>query len=317
MKIVFMGTPEIAVPSLKYLIKKNDIEIIAVITQPDRPSGRGCRITASPVKELALSFNIPVFQPQSIKKDVSLIDILRGFEVDAFVTVAFGQILSQEILDIPKIGTINLHASLLPKYRGANPIQWSIINGDEVSGVTTMLTEAGVDTGPMLLKQEINIVENMTSLELADIIANMGAKMLYDSLIGLRDKTITPIPQDDNQASHAPKVDKQMGRIDWNETSINIHNKVRGMKPFPSTFTYFKEDVIKIIETKLKKECNLADCKDSVPGEILWTVDGGIEVRTNDGSIIVTKIQPSCKKEVNAGCWCNGVRIQKGDKFDS
>jgi methionyl-tRNA formyltransferase len=368
MKLVFLGTPEIAVPSLEFFINKEDIEVLAVVTQPDKPAGRGHKLTAPPVKVIAEQFGIKVYQPIFIRKDLELISILKELKPDFFITVAFGQILSQEILDIPKIGTINMHASLLPKYRGANPIQWAIINGDKVTGITTMLTDIGVDTGPMLLKKEIEITENMNAVELAEIISKTGPQLLYDSMTGLVNKTVIPIPQNHEEATHAPKLKKEDGKINWQDSALNIHNKVRGMKPFPGTYTFYKDDQIKIletaIETRMQKKSifsaslqiqlrpgppldqgcawtspfqgrerkNPKFCKNlnfSVPsipnnkeniekgeiGEILGIIDNNIRVLTGNGILLVKKLQPLCKKPVEGGCWCNGVRIQKRDKF--
>jgi methionyl-tRNA formyltransferase len=315
MRIIFLGTPEIAVPSLNFFINKDDIEVLAVVTQPDRPSGRGHKLTASPVKVLAEEHGIKVYQPKSIKNDKDLIAVLKELKPDFFITAAFGQILSQEILDIPKHGTVNMHASLLPKYRGANPIQWAIINGEKVTGITTMLTDIGVDTGDMLLKKEIEITDTMTSIDLAEIISKEAPAILYETLIGLVNGTITPIPQNHNEATHAPKLSKCDGKINWNEPCEVIHNKVRGMKPFPGSFTCFKDDIVKIIETAPDTEDN--KIKMNNIGEILGIINNGIRVTTGEGIIIVKKLQPTCKKPVDAGCWCNGIRIQQGDKFNN
>jgi len=313
MKIIFLGTPEIAVPSLEFLINKEDIDIAAVITQPDRPAGRGHKLTPPPVKVLAERYGIKIYQPVSIRKDVELINLLKELKPDYFITVAFGQILSQEVLDIPKFGTINLHASLLPKYRGANPIQWAIINGEKVTGITTMLTDIGVDTGAMLIKKEIKIPENVTAPELSKIISQTGAQMLYESMIGFANKTITPVSQNNEEATHAPKLKKDDGRINWQDSAINIHNKVRGMKPFPGTYTFFGQDQVKILETEIQN--NKENIENKNYGEILGIINNGIEVLTGKGTLIIKKLQPACKKPVCADCWCNGARIQKGDRF--
>lgn len=315
MKIVFLGTPEIAVPSLEFFIKKEDIEVLAVVTQPDKPAGRGHKLVAPPVKVLAEKFGIKVYQPKSIRKDTELISILKELKPDFFITVAFGQILSQEVLDIPKIGTINMHASLLPKYRGANPIQWPIINGDKVTGITTMLTDIGVDTGDILIKKEIEITEDMDATELYEIISKAGPQILYDSMIGLVNKTVTPVPQNHEEATHARKIKKEDGRINWQNSAVKIHNQVRGMKPFPGTYTYFKDDLIKILDTAVEPTKDKEIVKSDNYGEILDRIDNNIRVQTGEDILIVKLLQPTCKKPVGAGCWCNGARIQKGDKF--
>ncbi len=315
MKIIYLGTPEIAVPSLEYFIMKDDVEVQAVITQPDKPAGRGHKVVPPPVKIMAKTKAIPVFQPKLIRKDEALINHLKELKPDAFIMVAFGQILSKELLDIPRLGTINLHSSLLPKYRGPNPIQWAIINGDKVTGITTMLSDVGVDTGPMLLKKEIEITENMDACELSDIMAHIGPEMLYQSMISLDNGTIIPVPQNDTEATYAPKLSKEDGKINWSESAETIHNKVRGMKPWPSTCTSFKEVVIKIIETQFDKE-NKEKVNPEDFGKIIGIINSGIGVITGNGTVIIRKLQPAGKKAIDAACWYNGARIQKGDKFE-
>jgi len=314
MKIVFLGTPQIAVPSLEYLIKKSDIEIKAVITQPDKPAGRGKSLTCSSVKCIAQKNNIPVYQPISIRKDIDLIQTLKDLEPDFFITFAFGQILSREVLDIPKFGTINLHASLLPKYRGANPIQAPIINGDKFTGITTMLTEIGIDTGPIVLQKVIEITENMDSVELTKIISELSPELIYESIFGLYNEKIKPFPQNDEEATHSPKVTKDDGIIDWSKSAVEIHNKVRGLKPWPSSFTYINGTCIKITETRLnnKEKINSENF-----GEIIGKIGNGIDVITGEGIITITKVQPACKKEMDALSWYNGARIEKGACFKS
>lgn len=311
MKLVFLGTPQIAVSSLQNFINNADIDVVAVVTPPDKPSGRGKNLTASPIKQLALENNIKIFQPKSIRKEPDVIQALKDLEPDVFITFAFGQILSQEVLDIPKLGTVNLHVSLLPKYRGANPIQWAIINGDAVTGVTTMLTDIGVDTGDILLTQEISISEDMTSLDLINNITEIAPNLLLETVKGLESNTIQPIAQNHDVASHAPKLNKEDGLINWDASAVSIHNKVRGMKPWPSTFTYFDNNVIKITQTKLIKTSDLSGSH----GEILKISKEGIEVSTGDGNILITKVQPNGKKEMDSQSWCNGARIKPNQFF--
>lgn len=314
MKIIFLGTPQIAVPSLEYLLKQPDIEIQAVITQPDKPAGRGKCLTCSFVKQAAEKAGISVYQPISIRKDVGLIQKLKELEPDFFITFAFGQILSQEVLDIPKFGTINLHASLLPKYRGANPIQAPIINGDKITGITTMLTEIGIDTGAIVLQKVIEITENMDSCELTKIISELSPELIYQSVKGLYEDKIKPVSQKHGEATHAPKVNKDDGIIDWSESAQQIHNKVRGFKPWPSTYTYINGVCLKITETRLihKEKINSEDF-----GKIIGKIDKGINVATGDGIITITKVQPACKKEMEALNWYNGARLPEGSKFKS
>ncbi len=308
MRLVFMGTPQIAVPSLEYLLNKEDINVIAVLTQPDKPAGRGKKLTASPIKLLAQEYNIPVFQPKSIRKDLDLQGQLINLRPDIFITVAFGQILSQEVLDIPRIGTINLHASLLPKYRGANPIQAAIVNGEKVTGVTTMLTDIGIDTGDMLLKEEIEITEDMNSAQLAEKISQIGPELLYKSIIGLNDKTLNPTPQNHDESTHAPKFKKEDGLINWNLPAQKIHNQIRGMYPWPSAYTNIGQNNLKIISSGLIKSAPSAS-----PGEIISIKKEGVVVAAKDQCILLKTLQPAGKKAMDAQSWCNGARIKTGD----
>ncbi len=314
MKVVFLGTPQIAVPSLEYLMKKEDVEVIAVISQPDKKAGRGQKVCTTPVCCAAESYDIPRYQPASIKKDAGLINTLKNLEPDFFVTFAFGQILSREVIDIPRYGCVNLHASLLPKYRGANPVQAPILNGDKKTGITTMLTELALDSGPIVLQQEIEITENMTSLDLMQIIANQSPEFIYKSLKGLYEETITPTPQNEEEATLAPKVKKEDGNIDWSETAEKIHNKVRGLKPWPGALTYINGACVKITETRLNSEEII---KDGNFGEIIGKVNTGIGVITGGGTIIITRLQPACKPQQEAASWLNGARIEKGKGFET
>lgn len=312
-KIIFFGTPIIAAPSLEYLVNKPDVEVIAAVTQPDKPAGRGKKICSTPICCIASDHNITVYQPEAIRKEPELIKTLKELKPDFFVTFAFGQILSQEVLDIPKYGCINLHASLLPKYRGANPIQAPMLNGDKKTGISTMLTELRLDAGPIVMQQEIEITENMTAPELAGIIAKTSPELIYESIKGLYDGSITPITQDESQVTIAPKVKKEDGIIDWTEPSEKIHNMVRGLKPWPQAVTSFRGACVKICETRLCVD----ESTQGKPGEILCKTDGGIKVASGSGSIVITRIQPACKAEQDAAAWYNGARVQKGEGFET
>lgn len=314
MKIVFLGTPKIAVKSLDYLIKKEDVEVVAVVTQPDKPSGRGQKVCTTPVCCLAQDNNIPVYQPTSIKKDHELINTLKALEPDFFVTFAFGQILSQEVIDIPKYGCVNLHASLLPKYRGANPIQAALLNGDKVTGITTMMTELALDAGPIVLQQEITLTEDMETPDLCQIIGDTSPEFIYKSLKGLYDGSITPALQDADQATFTPKLKKEDGEIDWSQPAEVIHNKVRGLRPWPGAFTCIKGACFKISRTMLNHEENVNSNK---PGEIIGKIKEGIKVSTGKGTIILTKVQPANKKEQDAISWYNGARLKEGECFST
>ena len=226
LKTIFMGTPDFAVPCLEVLQAKT--EVLAVITQPDRPKGRGHNLQASPVKQKALEYNLPVLQPEKIKTEEFTAE-LEKLQPDLIVVVAFGQILSQRILDIPPLGCVNVHASLLPRYRGAAPIHWSIINGEKETGVTTMLMDAGLDTGDMLLKDKVAITEEMTTEELHDQLMAMGGKLLAETIDGLANGTITPEKQDDSISNYAGMLNKETGHIDWSKSAVEIHNLIRGL----------------------------------------------------------------------------------------
>lgn len=312
MKLVFFGTPEIAVPSLRYLIDKEDIEVAAVITQPDKPSGRGHKLTPSPVKIVALENNIQIYQPKSIRKEAELLNLLRELKPDIFITVAFGQILSQEVLDIPRLGTVNLHASLLPKYRGANPIQWPIINGDKVTGVTTMLTDIGIDTGDILLKEEIQIDDEINNQDLYDKIAELGPELLYKTITALDNDEIQRIKQNHEESTHAPKLKKEDGQINWNTKARSLHNKIRGMQQWPSVYCFYKDNLIKIIKSEIYEE----NVKNLSVGKIKSIIKEGIVVSTTDGDILLTQLQPQGKKSMDASSWANGARVKIGDEFN-
>jgi len=303
LKVVFLGTPQIACNALQELNKKDDIEIVCVVTQPDKPAGRGHKLTPPPVKLIAQENNIEVFQPVSIRKDTELIEKLKKLEPDFFITIAFGQILSQEVLDIPKIGTINLHASLLPKYRGANPIARSISNGEQVTGISTMLTSIGVDEGDIVLTEKINIPQDMTTLDLAIKISDMASDILYKSLTGLKNKTITPIPQNHDEATFAPKYTKDEMFLDFNKSAQELHDLVRALYPKPSANTYYNESLIKILQTEVVNETSA-----KLPGEIIKKDKNGLYVTTGDKVLLIKTLKPEGKKEMPASAWACGLK---------
>ena len=243
-KIVYMGTPDIAVESLFKLCSNSEFDVCAVVTQPDRPKGRGNKMTPPPVKVCAAQNNICCFQTERISKDVDLITKLKELKPDFLVTFAFGQILSQEVLNIPKIATINLHASLLPKYRGANPIQRCIYNGDCKTGITTMLTVLELDAGDICETKEIEITENMNDIELKDIIAKTSPELLCSTLKGLYCNKLKPIKQSSDGITIAKKFQKADGLIDWKKPAYQIHNQIRSMVDFPTAYTFYKEKMI-------------------------------------------------------------------------
>jgi methionyl-tRNA formyltransferase len=232
MRIVFCGTPEFAVPTLRGLLANSEFRVEAVVTQPDRPRGRGRQVSGSPVKEAAAGAGTRIYQPESVKSDAAH-DFFAEIKPDAAVIIAYGQIIPRRLLEIPRLGWINLHASLLPKYRGAAPIAWAIINGERKTGLTTMRLDPGLDTGPILLQQEIEIGSDETAPELARRMAELGAPLVAESLIKLERGEIASVPQDSTQASYAPILTKEHGRIDWSQTAGAIYNRIRGLVPWP------------------------------------------------------------------------------------
>ena len=307
MKIVFMGTPDFAVPSLKSLI--NEFGVEAVFTQPDRPKGRGKKLGMSPVKEVALEHNIPVYQPLRLKNEPETIEELKNMEPDFIIVVAFGQILTKEVLDIPRIGCINLHASLLPMYRGAAPLNWVVVNGEKVSGNTTMLMDVGLDTGDMLLKDEVEITENMTAGELHDKLMVSGAELLIKTIDGMSKGEITPIKQE-GETCYAKMLSKDTGKIDWNKSAKDIHNLIRGLNPWPIAHTTYKDENMKIYESTV-----LSENSSKEPGTIISVNKNGMKVNTTDGIILIKKIQFPNGKPLTIEQYINGKEIEVGTKL--
>jgi len=305
MKIVFMGTPEFAVPSLKKLIEEFDVT--AVFTQPDRPSGRGKKLAMPPVKEEALKHNIPVFQPEKIKNDIEIIEMLKGMEPDFIIVVAFGQILPKAILDIPKYGCINLHASLLPKYRGAAPIQWAIVKGEKKSGNTTMLMDVGLDTGDMLLTDEVEIGSDMTGGELHDLLMDRGSGLLAETIKGMVKGNITPVKQNDSESCYASMLNKDIAKVDWKSSAYDIHNLIRGLNPWPVAHSKYNEAVMKIYESEVLQQ----DSKNE-PGFIVDVTKEGIIVATSDKNLLIKKVQFPGGKPLRVEEYIKGNNIEKG-----
>lgn len=249
MRVVFMGTPDFAVPTLKKLIE-DGYDIVSVFTQPDKPKGRGHKMQFSPVKELALENNLEVFQPNTLK-DESVINLIKEQNPEVIVVAAYGKILPEAILNIPKYGCVNVHGSLLPKYRGAAPIQWAVLNGDKVTGVTTMLMGKGLDTGDMLLKREVEIPSDETAGELFDRLSLIGADLLVETLEALKSNNIIPEKQNDAESNYASLITKALSPIDWNKSATEIHNQVRGLNPWPCASSHYGEKAIKIHRTKV------------------------------------------------------------------
>src|SRR6476661_2925519 len=240
MRIIFMGTPAFAVPSLEALLQSEDT-VVGVVTQPDKPKGRGQTMATSPIKQLAEKAGVPILQPLKMK-DPAFLDALHAWQPDLIAVTAFGRILPPIILDLPPKGCVNVHGSLLPKYRGAGPIQWAIINGENETGITTMLMDAGMDTGAMLLQERVRIDSEDTAGTLSEKLAKVGGSLLLETIRQLKAGTLTPRPQDDSQATMAPLLDKEMGQIDWSFAAIEIANRVRGLSPWPGAFTHINHE---------------------------------------------------------------------------
>lgn len=299
--IVFFGTPDIGLKSLEYLYNSDKINVLAVVTQPDKPKGRGQKMSMPPIKEFALSKNIPVFQPKSIRKEPEIINALKKLEPDFFVTFAFGQILSQEVLDIPKYETINLHASLLPKYRGANPIQRAIINGDKQTGICTMITELGLDCGDICMRKIIDIPDKMDCNDLYEQISDLSPKLLEDTLIGIVSGTIVPEKQPEECPCMANKLTKEETQIDWTKPAREIHNLVRGISRSPSAYFMHNGKIVKVIETRVIEKS--AKC-----GELVKCKEG-IEVGCGKDCVLLVKVKPEGKSEMSSKDWSNGIRL--------
>lgn len=303
MKVVFMGTPDFSVPSLQALID-HGYDVVGVFTQPDRPKGRGGKVQMSPVKELALKHSIPVFQPQKIRRDG--VEDLRSLAPDVCVTAAFGQILSQEVLDVPVMGTVNVHASLLPRHRGAAPVQWAVLQGDAVTGVTTMLTDKGIDTGDMLLKAEVAISPEDTAGTLLDRLSHVGADLLIETLQKLKAGNCPREKQNENEMTYDPMLNKEMGLLHFEETAVQCVNRVRAMSPWPCAYAPIHEGVLKVWRAKVSDGSG-------TPGQILKAnKKDGLVVAVQDGAIELCEIQAPNAKRMDAKAFLLGHPLQEG-----
>jgi len=310
MRIVFMGTPEFAVPSLDILVK-NKMDVILAVTQPDKPKGRGHQVCCSAVKEYAAEKGIPVMQPEKIG-DEDAVAQLKALEPDLFVTCAFGQLLTEKVLDIPKMGTVNVHGSLLPKYRGAAPIQWAIINGEKKTGITTMFTVLKLDAGDILLREEIGIDENMTAGQLHDKMSLLGAEVLLKTIHGLKAGTITPIPQEECDTCYAPRMTREAGEIKWNSTAGDIHNLVRGTNPWPGAYSWFKGHRMRIWKTRILDKEKITG---QLPGTVLEISKDGFMVQAGKGILSVDEVQCDNAKRLTANQYICGHEVAAGDCF--
>jgi methionyl-tRNA formyltransferase len=305
MKIVFMGTPEFAVPTLKACIE--NFNVTAVFTQPDKPRGRGKKLAYSEVKEEALKHNIEIFQPVKLKDDRDTIEKLKEMAPDFIIVVAFGQILPKEVLDISKYGCINLHASLLPKYRGAAPINWCIIDGEKYSGNTTMLMDVGLDTGDILLQSKVEITDNMTAGDLHDILMEDGAELMVKTIKAMANNEITPIKQDDSKSCYASMLNKEMAHLQWNQPAVNIVNLVRGLNPWPVAICKYKDKAMKVFLAEVKGEN-----KGEKPATIVKVSKEGILVAATDKYVLIKEVQFPNGKRMTVANYLNGNTVEEG-----
>lgn len=305
MRVIFMGTPDFAVPSLEALLTKH--EVVLVVTQPDKPKGRGKKMVPTPVKACALEHGIPVLQPEKVKEP-EFVEQLRSYEPDLIAVTAFGQILSEPILEMPKYGCINVHGSLLPKYRGAAPMQWSIIDGEKVTGITTMYMAKGLDSGDMLLKAEVEITDEDTFATIHDKMAVTGANLLLDTLDQLEAGTLERIPQDHDAATYAPMITKETGHIDWSKNRQDIINLIRGLNPVPAAYTTYEEEVLKIFGAVISD----VQADDAANGEIVAVVKKGFVVKCGDGCLLITEVQARGGKRMMTDAYLRGHAVKEG-----
>jgi methionyl-tRNA formyltransferase len=336
LKIIFCGTPAFALPSLRELVAQPDFQIAGVVTQPDRPRGRGKEVASSPVKEAAVAAGIPVYQPQKIRAEESY-EYFHNAAPDVVVIIAYGQIIPARLIEIPRLGWINLHGSLLPKYRGAAPIHRAIASGETRTGLTTMRIDAGLDTGPILLKHETEIAPDETTPELYARLAEAGAPLIVETLRGLASGTITPTPQDSSQATLAPPLKKEDGRIDWSLPAQKIYNRIRGFQPWPGAFTQFRGKQCAIWGTPAKPNLSVAtgatvrtgpaaagpvpttasQVRQQVPGTISAS-DANVHVTCGDDTALrVEFVQLEGRNKISAREFANGARLQQDERFGS
>ncbi|MDZ8263593.1 methionyl-tRNA formyltransferase [Nostoc sp. ChiQUE01b] len=330
MKIVFFGTPQFAVPTLEKLLNHSEFEMLAVVTQPDKRRERGNKLTPTPVKAIATAHNLPVWQPERVKKDTETLTKLKQLDADVFVVVAYGQILSAKILNMPKLACINVHGSILPKYRGAAPIQWCLYNGEKETGITTMLMDVGMDTGAMLqiATTPIGLLDN--SQDLADRLAEIGGDLLVETLLKLERKEIQPIPQDNLAATYAPLIQKQDYALDWSKSAIQLHNQIRGF--YPNCTATFRDHLLKItasaplgsvsdrdlpaeLQELIHKLPDLSNVSDQ-PGVVVSIVKGiGAIVQTGEGLLLLREVQLAGKRPQSGWDFVNGTRLTVGEVF--
>lgn len=307
MKVVFMGTPEMAVPTLRELVE-NDIEVALVITQTDKPKGRGKQMQAPPVKEYALEKGIEVIQPKSLKNNDEVLEQLKAIAPDFLVVAAYGKILPQSVLDTPKYAPINVHFSLLPKYRGAAPVNWAVIRGEKETGVATMLMDAGLDTGDILLVEETPI-EKKTALDIADELSETGAKLLIKTLKEF--DSITPIKQNDDEMTYAPMMKKEDGCIDWSKSADEIECMIRGFVPWPTAYSTLNGKTVKLFAADVVKASDGLSA-----GEVFDVTKKSFSIKCGEGGLKIKELQPEGKKRMPVGSFLAGAQLKGGEKFE-
>lgn len=307
MRVIFMGTPDFAVPVLRGLLESEEHEVMAVVTQPDKARGRSGKLCFTPVKELAVAGSVPVYTPARVR-EAGFIEQLRSIPCDVIVVAAFGQILPKEILEMPEYGCINVHASLLPRWRGAAPIQWAILAGDKKTGLTTMQMDEGLDTGDMLLQQEVEIAPDETGESLHDKLAGLGSSLLLQTLEGLKEGRLEPRRQEESESTYASMLKKEMGRLDMNENAGKLERYVRGLNSWPSAYAGFRGKTLKIWRAAvLEQDSGLK------PGTITEIGKDSFSVQTGRGILRVTEVQMEGKKRMDAGSFLRGVKMERGE----
>ena len=314
MKIVFMGTPDFAVPTLDALLRGGH-QVAAVVTQPDKPKGRGKSVLMTPVKERALEYGIPVYQPERIRKDDAFFEILSELSPEVIVVTAFGQILPKRILDLPRYGCINVHASLLPRYRGSAPIQWAVINGDKESGVTTMMMDVGLDTGDMLEKTIVTLEPKETGGSLFDRLSLAGGELILSTLQKVQDGTLSRTPQPEAEATYAGMLDKALGRIDWSLPAAVIERLIRGLNPWPSAYTHYEGKTLKLWAADVVSE-EICGGETAVCGQIVKKEKDALLVKTGQGFLKIRELQLEGKKRMDTGSFLRGYPVAEGTVLD-
>ena len=308
MKVIFMGTPDFAVGTLEEIIRVGH-EVVLVVTQPDKPKGRGKEMQFPPVKEGALAHDIEVFQPKRIRDDAN-VEYLKKYDADIIIVAAFGQILPKSILDMPRFGCVNVHASLLPKYRGAAPIQWAVINGDAITGVTTMRMDVGLDTGDMIAKREVRVAEDETGGSLFDKLAKVGAKLCVETMDMLEKGTATFTPQNNELSTHTSMITKDLGNIDWKKPAVELERLIRGLNPWPSAYTHLGNKTFKIWKAKV-----ILENSEYQPGCIVCADKHDLIVQTGAGQLALLEVQLEGKKRMEADAFLRGNQVETGTFF--